>query len=142
MENASFWWVAAGVLVALELTTGTFYLLMVALGLVSAAIAAHLDLAVNTQIVVAAVVGLGAVAALYGRRKQLAGTPFEGGSQAGDLDAGQTVDIQPHQLTPQGATVFYRGSQWVALSSQGKPLTVGPYRIVRVDGSRLLLEPV
>ena len=28
----SFWWIVAGVLVAVELATGTFYLLMLALG--------------------------------------------------------------------------------------------------------------
>ena len=142
MDNSSFWWLATGVLVALELATGTFYLLMVAVGLASAAIAAHLDLDFSSQMVVAAVVGLGAVLALYGRRKQFAGAQVETSNMASDLDAGQTVEIQPHQLTPQGATVHYRGSQWVAQSNQGVPLTTGPYRIVKVDGSRLLLEPV
>src|ERR671928_123616 len=33
ISASTFWWVAAGVAVAAELTTGTFYLLMVALGL-------------------------------------------------------------------------------------------------------------
>ena len=38
---ATFWWVAAGVAVAAELGTGTFYLLMIALGLAAAAVAAQ-----------------------------------------------------------------------------------------------------
>jgi membrane protein implicated in regulation of membrane protease activity len=115
---------------------------MLALGLASAALAAHLNLSLSSQIVMAAMVGLGAVLALYARRKQFAGTQSDTENRASDLDAGQTVQIQADQLTPQGATVVYRGSQWVAQSTQGSPLTVGPYRIVRVDGSRLLLEPV
>ena len=142
MDNSSFWWLAAGLLVAVELATGTFYLLMVAIGLASAAIAAHLGSELSSQIVVAAVVGLGAVLALYVRRKQFAGAKAEANNLASDLDAGQTVDIQPYQLTPLGATVLYRGAQWVAQSNQGVPLTTGPHRIVKVDGSRLLLEPV
>ncbi len=36
----TFWWVAGGVLVAAELATGTFYLLMLALGCGAAAVAA------------------------------------------------------------------------------------------------------
>jgi membrane protein implicated in regulation of membrane protease activity len=35
------WWVLAGLAVALELATGTFYLLMLALGMAAGAIAAH-----------------------------------------------------------------------------------------------------
>ena len=36
MSAATFWWIAAGVPVAVELATGTFYLLMLALGLAAA----------------------------------------------------------------------------------------------------------
>ena len=38
---STVWWVVAGVLVAVELATGTFYLLMLALGAAAAALAAH-----------------------------------------------------------------------------------------------------
>ena len=43
MEASTIWWLAAGAVVVAELLTGTFYLLMVALGLVAAALAAHID---------------------------------------------------------------------------------------------------
>src|SRR3954464_4884473 len=62
LSNASVWWVAAGVAVAAELGTGTFYLLMIALGLVAGAIAAHLGLGAEMQLLVAAIVGGGATA--------------------------------------------------------------------------------
>ena len=39
---ATLWWVAAGIVVAAELATGTFYLLMIALGLAAGAVAGHL----------------------------------------------------------------------------------------------------
>ena len=44
LPASTFWWVAAGIAVAAELATGTFYLLMMALGLAAAAIGAHLGL--------------------------------------------------------------------------------------------------
>ena len=47
LSPATFWWVLAGVLVAAELATGTFYLLMIALGAAAAAIGAHLAGAVG-----------------------------------------------------------------------------------------------
>ena len=45
LSGATGWWIVAGVLVAAELATGTFYLLMLALGAAAAALAAHLAIA-------------------------------------------------------------------------------------------------
>ena len=42
MAESTLWWLLAGGIVAAELLTGTFYLLMLALGVAAAAIAAHL----------------------------------------------------------------------------------------------------
>ena len=53
---ATGWWIAAGMLVAIELLTGTFYLLMLALGCVAAALAAHAGGGTVLQIAVAALV--------------------------------------------------------------------------------------
>ena len=75
MEASTIWWLAAGAVVVAELLTGTFYLLMVALGLVAAALAAHLGLASALQIVSAAIVGGGAVVACYLVRKKRPGDP-------------------------------------------------------------------
>ena len=63
LSNASVWWVAAGVAVAAELGTGTFYLLMIALGLLAGALAAHLGIGEAGQFLAAAVIGGGATAA-------------------------------------------------------------------------------
>ena len=54
-SSASLWWVAAGIAVAVELATGTFYLLMFALGLAAAAVTAHLGAGGTAQVVVGAV---------------------------------------------------------------------------------------
>ena len=75
MEASTIWWLAAGAVVVAELLTGTFYLLMVALGLVAAALAAHLGLASAMQMVSAAIVGGGAVVACYLLRRKRPGDP-------------------------------------------------------------------
>ena len=59
MAESTLWWLLAGGLIALELLTGTFYLLMLSLGVAGAAIAAHLGASVTVQLVVAAVLGGG-----------------------------------------------------------------------------------
>ena len=55
------WWIAAAVLVAGELASGTFYVLMIAVGFVAGAVAAHAGAGPALQMAVAAIVGGGAV---------------------------------------------------------------------------------
>ena len=63
MADWTTWWLLAGAAVAVELLTGTFYLLMLGLGMAAGALAAHAGLLpVRGQLVAAAVVGFGAVA--------------------------------------------------------------------------------
>jgi hypothetical protein len=62
MAESTIWWLLAGAAVVIELITGTFYLLMLAIGLAAGALAAHAGLAMTGQLVVAALVGGGAVA--------------------------------------------------------------------------------
>lgn len=70
MSESTIWWLLAGVAVAVELVTGTFYLLMIAVGFVAGAVAAHLGLALVGQIVVAAAAGGGAVALWHWHRSK------------------------------------------------------------------------
>ena len=62
MAPSTLWWLLAGAAIALELLTGTFYLLMLALGMAGAAVAAHLGAGTVVQLLIAAGVGGGAVA--------------------------------------------------------------------------------
>ena len=68
MTDLTSWLVAAGILVIAELFTGTFYLLMIAIGLAAGALAAWLGLSGPLQTVVAACVGLVATAVLHRSR--------------------------------------------------------------------------
>ena len=54
---ATLWWIATGVLVAAELATGTFYLLMLAIGTPAGAQGAHARLYPSTQMLWAAAAG-------------------------------------------------------------------------------------
>ena len=70
MTETTLWWIATGAAIALELLSGTFYLLMLSLGLASAALAAHFGASLTAQLAVAAIVGGGAVVACYLFRKK------------------------------------------------------------------------
>ncbi|MBW8722202.1 MAG: NfeD family protein, partial [Polaromonas sp.] len=104
MSESTIWWLLAGVAVAVELVTGTFYLLMIAVGFVAGAIAAHLGLALVGQIVVAAVVGGGAVTAWHWQRSKSPAPLPANANRDVNLDIGEPVHVA--QWNPDGtATV-------------------------------------
>ena len=109
IEQTTIWWVLAGLLVAVELATGTFYLLMLAIGMVAGAVAAHLGLPIVGQIVAAAVVGGGAVVLQYWRgKKQLKAAPANANRDV-HIDIGEMVTVEA--WAPDGTTtVKYRGA--------------------------------
>jgi membrane protein implicated in regulation of membrane protease activity len=139
MADSTLWWLLAGTAVAVELLTGTFYLLMLGIGLAAGALTAHAGGATATQLVVAALVGGGAVAGWHlVRRRQSAGSPA--GNNL-DFDAGEHghVDAWSADNTSQ---VRYRGAVWTAIPAGGTPQGTGPHRVRQVDGSRLVVEKI
>ena len=62
---STWWWIAAAVLVAGELATGTFYVLMLALGCVVGALAGYVGISFFAQVIVAVVVGGAAVPGMH-----------------------------------------------------------------------------
>ncbi|MDR6582230.1 NfeD family protein [Herbaspirillum sp. BH-1] len=143
MSDWAIWWALAGGLLAAELFTGTFYLLMIALGLAAGGIVAWGGVPLEWQLLVAAIVGVAAVLALrrsrYGRLRQ--------GNANDDpnllLDIGQSVEVPTWQA--QGsqyiARVPYRGAQWDVELLPGHHALPGPYVIREIRGSRLLVAP-
>ena len=93
MEESTIWWLLAGGMVVAELITGTFYLLMVALGLAAAALVAHAHLPLTGQIVTAAVVGGGAVVAWHFAKRRRPGDPSARADRSVNLDVGETIVI-------------------------------------------------
>ena len=141
MALSTVWWLVAGALVALELVTGTFYLLMLSLGAAAAAVAAHAGMTLTAQIVVGAAVGGLAVTGWH--LKNSRSKPQADSSRNPDihLDLGEVVQVTAWD--DQGLTVVkHRGAQWTALLSPGQIRTPGAHRIVEMVGSRLVLEKI
>ncbi len=138
---STWWWLAAGVLVAAELVTGTFYLLMLAVGATVAAVAGHLGLGSTTQVVVAALAGGGATAAWHYKRMRSPRSAPAASNRDVLLDIGETVQVSVWQ--PDGtARVQYRGAAWsVRFAGTGQPQP-GRYVIVSMQGNELSVGPV
>jgi membrane protein implicated in regulation of membrane protease activity len=137
---ATVWWIVAAVLVAVELATGSFYLLMLALGAAAAAIAAHLDLGLSAQLLIGALVGAGAVAAWHVKRQRAPAAPLPSENRDVNLDIGETVVVDDWDAQNAGFT-HYRGARWsVRYIGPGLPRP-GAFVIRRVEANRLLVEP-
>ncbi len=136
---STVWWLAAGVLVAAELATGTFYLLMLALGAAAGAIAAHAGLPLTGQIATAAVLGGGAVVAWHLRSSLRPAAAPAATNPDVNLDVGGTVQV-PAWDADGSARIAYRGSHWEARHvGTGHPVP-GLHVIRAVEGNHLLLE--
>lgn len=140
MGHATLWWLVAGGVVALELFTGTFYLLMLASGLVAGALAAHAGATLTVQLIVAALVGIGAVVGWHVRKRQSGAGVSVRSLRSVNLDIGETVQIEA--WAPDGtATVKYRGATWTAVHRPGVAPRTGPHRVAELVGNRLLVDP-
>ncbi len=139
MAESTIWWVLAGAVVAVELLTGTFYLLMLSIGMVAAAIAAHLGATTSVQLVVAAVVGGGSVVS-WRRYKQKQPSPAPASSNRDvNLDVGETVQVEAWERDGT-SSVKYRGAIWSVSLVAGATPSPGSYSIVEVVGSRLVVK--
>lgn len=139
MSDSTLWWLAAGGLIAVELITGTFYLLMISLGLMAAALAAHAGLPVPWQWVCAACVGSGSVIAWRAyRRAQPAAMPAQANHDV-NMDVGQTVHVDRWR-EDNTCSVKYRGAKWDATLQVAQLAEPGAYFIVEVVGNRLILN--
>jgi membrane protein implicated in regulation of membrane protease activity len=139
MSDSTLWWLLAGAAVALELFTGTFYLLMLAVGMVVAALAAHAGASMALQLTVAAVLGSAAVVGWYLIKKRRPSDPSARAMRSVNLDVGEIIQVE--EWLPDGtANVKYRGAQWTVIQRPGNPPTPGSYRVAELVGSRLLVE--
>ena len=140
MSHATIWWILTGSLIIVELLTGTFYLLMLAIGAAAGALAGHMGLGLSAQMTVAAAVAATLVPVwhIYRRRQPLP-DPQEV-LRSMHMDVGAVVQIDEWQ--PDGsASVKYRGAQWNAVLRPGQAAIAGLYRIAEMEGSSLVVEP-
>jgi membrane protein implicated in regulation of membrane protease activity len=137
MNDTTIWWLVTGGLVAAELMSGTFYLLMLAIGATAAALAGHMGMGLTVQLVTAALVGGSAV--VFWRQKSLrreAKVPTEL-----HLDIGETVEVIAWDANGT-AQVKHRGANWTAVGASGHAPSLGTHRIQAILGNRLVLEKI
>lgn len=141
MALSTIWWLIAGGLIAVELLTSTFYLLMLSLGAVASALAAHADAPLSWQMVIGAFVG-GLSVMLWHVKKAKAHQPLEAShNQDVHLDLGEVVQVQAWDA--EGcAQVKHRGAQWTAQLAAGQTSSAGAHRITAMTGNRLIVERI
>lgn len=142
MGDWMIWLGSAALMVILELSTGTFYLLMIAIGMGAGAIAAWLDYTIAMQLVIAAAIGVTATAILrtsrWGHRHYV--------DAARDpnvhLDVGQTlhIDAWTDRDGVAVARADYRGAPWDVELAPGEAAKPGAFVICEIRGSRLIVS--
>ncbi|WP_179403822.1 NfeD family protein [Burkholderia guangdongensis] len=140
MSAHLFWWIGVGVLVVAELLTGTFYLLMIALGFVAGGVLTVLGATPSAQIATAAAVAICAVIVL--RRSGLGRKQKRDASENPDinLDIGATVSVDAWR--GRRARVQYRGAEWDVELADGERDDAGLYEVRAVRGSCLIVAAV
>lgn len=135
MEPYVYWFLLAFGLLALEMATGTFYMLIVSIALGLAGIAALLGLNLPLQITLSAVASIIGTVILRHMKGMRTGKMI---SQS--LDIGQSVRVISW-LEDGVARVHYRGTEWDAeLESSSVPRD-GVLYIKAIQGSKLILTP-
>ena len=139
MAESTLWWLLAGGAIVAELVTGTFYLLMLALGFAAAALAAYAGGSTVLQTLVASVVGGGAVVVWHQiRSKHPKNLPASANPDV-NLDNGGTEQVDA--WNPDGtAQVQYRGANWTVVHRPGNLPVPGAHRVAEVIGNRLLVD--
>lgn len=133
METYIYWFLLSLVLIGLEMATGTFYLLMVAVAMAAGGLAALLGASMTWQLTLSALMVIAGTILL--RRWKSTQTSEESST---NFDIGQPVRVIKWNDNG-SARVFYRGAEWDAeLEAAGIPQNETLY-IAAVRGSALVL---
>lgn len=135
MPSWGWWFIAAFAVLAAELVTGTFYMLVLAVALGAGGLAALAGLGLTVQIVVTAAVAFGGALVLrrtrFGRIDNAEKTNLR-------LDTGQGVRIDAWN-DDGTARATYRGAQWDAELDPPDTARDQPLYIREIRGNRLIL---
>lgn len=140
MQDYWIWWGAAVLCVVFEIVTGTFYLLVLAIGLAAAGLLAYTGSGFATQLIAAAVFAVAGWGLIrkFSRSKR-------GLGQSKDpnllLDIGSSVQVA-HWSSERRTQVQYRGANWEAelANDEALPAQAGEYLITGIEGNRLILS--
>ncbi len=133
MQAYLVWWILAAVLVGVELTSGTFYLLVYGVAAAAAGLAAWVGAGMVAQLLTAGVIAaLGTLALRHWKR-----STAHPESSVQDMDIGQTVQIESWQ--GDRGQVKYRGALWDAEAEAAGVDSTRPLIIRAVRGNTLVL---
>ena len=133
MQAYVWWWIMAAVLVGVELTSGTFYLLVYGIAAAAAGVAAWLGAGFVVQLLTAGVIAaLGTLALRHWKR-----STAHPETSVQDMDIGQTVQVESWQGTR--GQVRYRGALWDAEAGSEAVDPARPLVIRAVRGNTLVL---
>ncbi len=132
------WWVVVGALVIAELMTGTFYLLMLALGAVAGGLVHVAGGSLVAQVAAAALVAAALLVALRRvTRRRRAARPDASADRSVNLDIGATLTIARWQ--DRRARVPYRGADWDVELAEGERDDAQLYEVRALRGSCLIV---
>jgi membrane protein implicated in regulation of membrane protease activity len=143
MPQWELWFLCAGIVVIFELFTGTFYLLMVALGLAAGGGMAFIGKAIEWQYITAAFVAICAICILRKSKIGRMRRPNAVSDPNINLDIGQTITVDHWTAAHSSkflARVKYRGTFWDVELAQGGTPHPGLYVIREIHGSRLVVS--
>ncbi|MGU7780345.1 NfeD family protein [Burkholderia sp. PU8-34] len=137
MSGHLFWWIGVGVLVVAETLTGTFYLLMIALGFLAGGLLQVAGFAPHAQFGAAGAVAI--VAMIVLRRSGLGRKQRRDASANPDinLDIGAIVTVDAWR--DRRARVQYRGAEWDVELADGERDDARVYQVSAVRGSCLVV---
>lgn len=133
MEIYIYWFLLAIVLIGLEMATGTFYLLMVAIAMAAGGLTALLGAGVTWQLTVSALMVIAGTIVL----RRWKGSQVKEVASA-SLDIGQAVKVLKWN-DDASARVFYRGAEWDAEPESAETPHDETLYIAAVRGSSLVL---
>jgi membrane protein implicated in regulation of membrane protease activity len=133
VQSYFLWWILAAVLVGIELTSGTFYLLVYGVAAAAAGLAAWLGAGTVAQLLAAAAIAVAGTLVLQ-RWKRSTEHPE---MSAQDLDIGQSVQVE--SWADGRGQVRYRGALWDAEAGSPEVDSTRPLIIRAVKGNTLVL---
>jgi membrane protein implicated in regulation of membrane protease activity len=133
MEIYIYWFLLALVLIGLEMATGTFYLLMVAIAMAVGGLVALLGASLTWQLTLSALMVIAGTIIL----RRWKGTQVKEVASA-SLDIGQAVKVIKWNDNG-SARVFYRGAEWDAEPESADTAHDETLYIAAIRGSGLIL---
>ena len=131
------WFIAAALILIMELFIGTIYLMVVSAALFGAGLAAYLFNDLSISIIVAAVLSAVGIWWVKGWIKRHRHSPAHEAA-LNDLDIGQTVHIVRH-IHNDIYEVMYRGTQWQAQAANQTSMLSPQTAVITGKSGNLLL---